>query len=214
MAVARGHGRKAAARPKEIKRRGHAIEARLYAEDATAGFLPSTGEITHWRMPREGHDLRIDTGFGPGDTVSQYYDPMLAKLIARGATRESALARLKGALSSIEIAGVATNAPFLARLLGEEAVAKNAVDTGYIERERVGLSDGSVTILAFHLASGHALLFFMPKRNVHAAMPPIRIHRGRRPARGGCPAAASAISNSAIRQARRMGRCCSKAGAA
>src|SRR5208337_1619094 len=115
-------------RQDEIKRCGHAIEVRIYAEDAAAGFLPSTGLISHWHMPREGHDLRIDTGFGQGDQVSQYYDPMLAKVIARAGTREAALARLRGALLTVEIAGPATNAPFLARLLSETAVLTNAVD--------------------------------------------------------------------------------------
>ena len=86
-------------RQEEIKRRGHAIEARLYAEDPAAGFLPSIGELTHWRMPKEGHGLRIDTGFAQGGKVSQYYDPMLAKVIAHAPTREGALARLKGALA-------------------------------------------------------------------------------------------------------------------
>ncbi len=143
-------------RQDEIVRRGHAIEARLYAEDPAAGFLPSTGEISHWKMPREGHDLRIDTGFSKGDRVSQYYDPMLAKAIARGKTREGALARLKGALSGIEIAGVATNAAFLARLLSEEAVLRNAVDTGYIERERAGLGDGAAAVTALQLAAAGA----------------------------------------------------------
>ncbi len=151
-------GEKLPLRQDEIVRRGHAVEARLYAEDAAAGFLPSTGEISHWRMPPEGHDLRIDTGFSKGDRVSQYYDPMLAKVIARAKTRESALARLKAALSMIEIAGVATNAAFLARLAGEEAVIRNAVDTGYIERERAGLSDGAPGVTALHLAAACAAI--------------------------------------------------------
>ena len=133
--------------------RGHAIEARLYAEDPAAGFLPSIGELTHWRMPKEGHGLRIDTGFAQGGKVSQYYDPMLAKVIAHAPTREGALARLKGALAGVEIAGVTTNAAFLWRLLGEEAVQKNAVDTGYIERERAGLS-GKPAGIAAHQPRG------------------------------------------------------------
>ena len=143
-------------RQEEIARRGHAIEARLYAEDPAAGFLPSIGELTHWRMPKEGHSLRIDTGFTEGGKVSQYYDPMLAKVIAHAGTREGALARLKGALAGTEIAGVTTNAAFLARLLGEDAVAKNAVDTGYIERERAGLSDSADGVAAYRLAAACA----------------------------------------------------------
>ena len=121
-----------------IARRGHAIEARIYAEDASAGFLPSTGEISHWRAPQVGAGLRIDTGFGAGDIVSQHYDPMIAKVIAHADTRESALTKLTSALASFEIAGVTTNIPFLVRLLAEEAVIANEVDTGFIEREGAG----------------------------------------------------------------------------
>lgn len=142
-------------RQDRIARHGHAIEARLYAEDPPAGFLPSIGEITHWRLPDERDGLRIDTGFGNGDRVSQYYDPMLAKMIAHSETRSGAIARLKGAVSSIEISGVATNAAFLARLLSSEAVLKNAVDTGYIEREGAGLSGGA-PVSAFHIAAACA----------------------------------------------------------
>ena len=86
-------------RQDEITLRGHAIEARVYAEDASAGFLPSIGEISHWRAPEEEAGLRIDTGFGAGDIISQYYDPMLAKVIAHAETREAVLMRLRSALS-------------------------------------------------------------------------------------------------------------------
>ena len=83
-------------RQDDIARRGHAIEARVYAEDAAAGFLPSIGEISRWRAPAESAGLRIDTGFGAGDAVSQYYDPMLAKVIAHAETREAALNETEG----------------------------------------------------------------------------------------------------------------------
>jgi 3-methylcrotonyl-CoA carboxylase alpha subunit len=156
-------GEKMPLRQDEIKRCGHAIEVRIYAEDAAAGFLPSIGEITHWRMPQESPGLRVDTGFGEGGSVSQYYDPMLAKLIAHASTRESALARLRGALPGTQIAGVATNVAFLARLLGEDAVRKNAVDTGYIERERAGLGDGPANVSAIHLAAACAALLHAEK---------------------------------------------------
>ena len=144
-------------RQDDITRRGHAIEARIYAEDAAAGFLPSIGEISHWRAPAEGAALRIDTGFGAGDAVSQYYDPMLAKVIAHAETRESALTKLRTALSSFEIAGVTTNIPFLVRLLAKEAVIANDVDTGFIERERVS-SGGEPSPTAFQLAASVAAI--------------------------------------------------------
>jgi 3-methylcrotonyl-CoA carboxylase alpha subunit len=153
-----GMGEKLPLRQQDISRNGHAIEARLYAEDPAAGFLPSTGQISHWRMPPEDNGLRIDTGFEQGGRVSQYYDPMLAKVIACAGTREGALTRLRTALCSIEIAGVSTNTAFLARLLDKEAVLKNAVDTGYIERERAGLGEGSKTVLPLHLGAACAAL--------------------------------------------------------
>ena len=149
----------------EITRRGHAIEARVYAEDASAGFLPSIGEISHWRAPSEEAGLRIDTGFGAGDIVSQHYDPMLAKVIAHADTRESALTKLRSALSSFEIAGVTTNVPFLVRLLAEGAVIANEVDTGFIEREhagRGGLRDPS----PFHTAAAIAAVLHREKEEL------------------------------------------------
>ena len=149
-------------RQDEIMRRGHAVEARIYAEDANAGFLPSIGEISHWRAPADNASLRIDTGFGAGDIVSQHYDPMLAKMIAHAETRKSALTKLRTALSNFEIAGVTTNIPFLARLLAEEAVIANEVDTGFIERERVGqgrLGDPSL----FHTAAAIAAILHREK---------------------------------------------------
>ncbi|WKW51852.1 biotin carboxylase N-terminal domain-containing protein [Rhodomicrobium lacus] len=144
-------------RQDEIKRAGHAVEARIYAEDADAGFLPSTGAITHWRAPKGGFGIRIDAGFGAGDEVTPHYDPLLAKVIAHAPTRPAALARLRGALSSFEVAGVATNIAFIARLLGEDAVAANVLDTGYIERERAGLEKSSAP-RALHLAAAVAAI--------------------------------------------------------
>ena len=144
-------------RQDEIARRGHAIEARVYAEDPSAGFLPSIGTISHWRAPLEDDGLRVDAGFGAGDAISQHYDPLLAKVIAHAETREAALTRLRRALSAFEVAGVATNIPFLARLLAEDAVRKNAVDTGMIERERAGL-DRSQAFTAFHAAAALAAI--------------------------------------------------------
>jgi len=149
----------------EIRRCGHAIEARVYAEDAGAGFLPSIGEIVHWRLPLETAGLRIDTGFAEGDSVSQFYDPMLAKMVAHAPTRDGALARLRSALHETEIAGVTTNVPFLARLLGEEPVRTNAVDTGYIERERAGLGDGSSEAQPLQLAAACAALLQAEKEH-------------------------------------------------
>ena len=113
---------------------GHAIEARIYAEDADKGFLPSTGTITQWREPA-GAGIRVDTGFRAGDTVTPYYDALLAKLIAWGADRPQALERLVAALGEFEIAGVTTNLAFLELLMSHPLVARGEIDTGFIERE-------------------------------------------------------------------------------
>jgi 3-methylcrotonyl-CoA carboxylase alpha subunit len=118
---------------------GHAIEARLYAEDPDRGFLPSIGRILHWRMPEATSRVRIDTGFSAGDEVSPYYDPMLAKLIVWGEDRERACATLVSALADCEVAGVATNIAFLERVVAHEAFATGALDTGLIEKHHAAL---------------------------------------------------------------------------
>jgi 3-methylcrotonyl-CoA carboxylase alpha subunit len=118
---------------------GHAIEARLYAEDPDRGFLPSIGTIRHWRMPEAGARVRVDTGFRAGDAVSPYYDPMLAKLIVWGEDRPAACAALAAALSRCEVAGVATNAGLLERIVAHEAFATGRVDTGLIDKHRDAL---------------------------------------------------------------------------
>ncbi|MGE5669063.1 MAG: biotin carboxylase N-terminal domain-containing protein [Betaproteobacteria bacterium] len=119
--------------------RGHAIEARVYAEDPERGFLPSIGRITHWRMPDEGPRVRVDTGYRAGDEVSPFYDPMLAKVIAWGEDRERARETLLRGLHDCEIAGVATNTAFLGRVLAHQAFADARLDTGLIETHREAL---------------------------------------------------------------------------
>ncbi|CAM5766983.1 3-methylcrotonyl-CoA carboxylase subunit alpha [Labrys miyagiensis] len=103
--------------------RGHAIEARLCAEDPDAGFLPSTGRIEHLFLPKGNAGIRVDAGFRQGDSVSPYYDSLLAKIICHGADRDDALARLSAALDATEVVGLATNRAFLARILRHPAFA-------------------------------------------------------------------------------------------
>jgi 3-methylcrotonyl-CoA carboxylase alpha subunit len=122
-----------------IEAHGHAIEARIYAEDPARGFLPSIGTITHWRMPDADTGARVDTGFRAGDEVSPYYDPMLAKVITWGADREAARAAMLRALDSCEVAGVSTNLELLARIVAHPAFAKAELDTGLIETHRADL---------------------------------------------------------------------------
>ncbi len=115
---------------------GHAIEARLYAEDPERGFLPATGRLAHLRFPQTSPQLRIDTGVEPGAEITPWYDPMIAKLIVHGADRKDALARLAAALAGIEIAGPATNVAFLRRVAACRAFREADLDTGLIERSR------------------------------------------------------------------------------
>jgi acetyl/propionyl-CoA carboxylase alpha subunit len=117
-----------------IPRHGHAIEARVYAEDAARAFLPQAGTAVRVRWP-DGPFVRVDRGVESGDQVSVHYDPMLAKIIAHGPTREAALQRLLGALDDTRVHGVVTNLPFLKALLRAPAVRTGAYDTEWIERE-------------------------------------------------------------------------------
>ncbi len=115
----------------ELAIRGHAIEARLYAEDPQTGFLPSIGMLERLHLP---DGVRVDTGVREGDTVTPFYDPMIAKVIAHGATREAAAARLAAALQTAEIAGLKTNNGFLIRTLTNKDFVAGDVDTGFIPR--------------------------------------------------------------------------------
>ena len=127
----------AAGRPLSISQadaapRGHAIEARIYAEDAAAGFLPSTGRLTTFVIP-EGPGIRNDAGVVAGDVVTSDYDPMLAKLIVTDRTRAACIQRLTAALDAYRVGGVATNLPFLRWLARHEAFARGETTTGFIE---------------------------------------------------------------------------------
>jgi acetyl-CoA carboxylase biotin carboxylase subunit len=112
---------------------GCAVEARIYAEDPAHGFLPSPGTIGVFRVP-SGLGLRIDAGVEAGDDVSVHYDPLIAKLVASGATREQALARLDEALARLLVAGVRTSIPFHRWLLREPAFRAGGIDVGFVER--------------------------------------------------------------------------------
>ncbi|MEP6943173.1 MAG: biotin/lipoyl-containing protein, partial [Betaproteobacteria bacterium] len=118
---------------------GHAMEARIYAEDPERGFLPSTGRIEYLRAPATSASVRVDTGVAEGDVISSYYDPMIAKLVVRGADRDEALRRLARALADYRIAGVATNVDFLGRLVADDDFANARVDTGLIARRHATL---------------------------------------------------------------------------
>jgi 3-methylcrotonyl-CoA carboxylase alpha subunit len=145
----------------EIRLSGHAFEARLYAEDPARDFLPATGTLHHLRFPpADGKTLRIETGVRQGDRISPFYDPMIAKLVAHGPDRPTALARLGEALGGTEIAGSTTNLAFLAALAADPDFAAGDVDTGLIARRQDALTaapepDGRVIALAALAAAGN-----------------------------------------------------------
>ena len=119
-----------------IRRSGHAIEARVYAEDPARDFAPSVGRLALFRTPTETPETRIDTGFATGDTtVSIHYDAMLAKLICHGPTRDAALRRMRQALADSAVVGVASNLDLLGRVVAHPEFAAGGIDTGFIARE-------------------------------------------------------------------------------
>ncbi len=133
----------------QIKMRGHAIEARIYAENPAKGFLPSTGTLRHLRAPQAIEfcpagpampaSVRVDSGVRQGDAITPYYDPMIAKLVAWGEDRAVALGRLRAALVGYEIVGVSSNVEFLWRTVASKAFTAADLDTGLIERCRAEL---------------------------------------------------------------------------
>lgn len=122
-------------RQEQVELRGHAIEVRLYAEDAGRGFLPQTGTVLRWD-PELLPGVRIDHGLVEGQAVTPFYDPMLAKLIAWGETREEARQRLLAMLAETSVGGLRTNLAFLRRILGHPAFAAAELDTGFIARHQ------------------------------------------------------------------------------
>jgi acetyl-CoA carboxylase biotin carboxylase subunit len=122
-----------------IAQRGHAIEARVYAEDPARDFLPQAGRVLRYREPRLP-GVRVDSGIAEGGDIPVYYDPMIAKVIASAETRALAIARLRAALSDFQIAGLRTNLPFLIRILDHRAFREGRVDTAFFDREGAALA--------------------------------------------------------------------------
>ncbi|MEO8936388.1 MAG: acetyl/propionyl/methylcrotonyl-CoA carboxylase subunit alpha [Burkholderiaceae bacterium] len=125
---------------------GHALEARIYAEDPDKGFLPSTGRLVYLSPPVESDHVRVDTGVEQGDEITPFYDPMIAKLIVWGSDRRQALARMRQALAQYRVVGVANNVDFLARLVSTPSFANADLDTGLIERETALLFPDHVAV--------------------------------------------------------------------
>ena len=157
----------------DVRLDGHAIEARLYAEDAARDFLPATGRVLVWEPPALP-DVRWDTGVAAGTEVGVHYDPLLAKVIAHGPTRGAAIARLRDALERLGVAGVTTNRAFLVSVLRHPAFAAGDLDTHFIER---------------HLGAERGIAPRDPAVDrVHAIVAALHGHETRRRAGGPLPA--------------------------
>jgi acetyl/propionyl-CoA carboxylase alpha subunit len=168
-------------RQEEVRLEGHAIEARLYAEDPYAGFAPQTGPVLHFRPEAaRGPGIRIDAGIAEGSEVSPFYDPMVAKVIAHGRDRDDAIRRLRAALERHALLGPATNGRFLRDLLDHESFRNAAMHTTLIDewlesgeailqRPRPGSPTGNLPprLFAGTIRAG-ARVAWPPKRNPRA----------------------------------------------
>ena len=168
----------------EIMLNGHAIEARVYAENPHKNFMPSVGRIKTWRMPEPVDGLRIDAGYREGDTVSPHYDAMLAKVIAWAPTRDAAIDRLNRGLEESDVRGIVTNIPFLSALVTHPDVRANAIDTGFIERELKNLTPAPAGAADLELGAAVAAIL---GEEAKARAARRRIRRGARSA--GCRSA-------------------------
>ena len=154
----------------ELRIQGHAIEARIYAEDPARDFLPSIGTLVHLRQPTETPDIRVDTGVRQGDAITQNYDPMIAKLIVRGDDRAEALQRLARALAAYEVVGVQTNLGLLRAIAAHPDFAAAALDTGFIARHAEALLPNAPSPAAIdtRIWAAGALAALADRRAAHA----------------------------------------------
>ncbi|RZA19137.1 MAG: ATP-grasp domain-containing protein [Lysobacteraceae bacterium] len=153
----------------QVTQRGHAIEVRLYAEDPEAGFLPGSGTLQTLRLPAPSRHVRIDSGVVEGDTVTIFYDPMIAKLVVWDEDRPRALARLREALAECEIAGPKSNIAFLERLARHPAITGGTIDTGYLDRHLEEFLAPATADQTLVLAAATARLLTQERDARHAA---------------------------------------------
>ncbi len=153
----------------DLKLEGHAIEARIYAEDPQRDFLPATGKLVHVAFPPESADVRMDAGVGSGDEITPWFDPMIGKLIVRGADRRAALVRLRDALAQTELAGVKTNIPFLRRLASCREFQEAQLDTGLIARNPELIAAAGPVALQLLAAAAYAELAYEERIAGHRA---------------------------------------------
>jgi propionyl-CoA carboxylase alpha chain len=175
-------GEKLKIKQKDIGINGWALESRIYAEDPYRNFLPSIGRLKRMRFPEEGElgegVVRIDTGVREGDEISMFYDPMIAKLITYGKTREVAIDTHVKALERLEIQGIQDNSPFLAAVLGQERFKSGKITTGYIKEEfpngfgGVEPGDAETRLIIAAAAYAHGLAHQRDQRISGRAEPP------------------------------------------
>ena len=120
---------------RDVQLTGWAMESRVYAEDPLRGFLPSIGRLVRYIAPEEGETVRVDTGVGEGSEISMYYDPMIAKLVSYGATRDEAIAEMRRALDGYYVRGVNHNMQFLAAVMQHPRFVAGNLTTGFIDEE-------------------------------------------------------------------------------
>jgi 3-methylcrotonyl-CoA carboxylase alpha subunit len=156
-----------------LAQRGHAIEARVYAEDPSNGFLPQAGRLLLYREPKMP-GIRVDAGVAEGDAVTVHYDPLLAKVIAFAETRDLAIARLRTALRAYPVLGVRTNVSFLIRILDHPHFRNGTIDTGFIDRETPALLERRDDVPDFVKAAmaAHAAPSTRPRAPSRAAWDP------------------------------------------
>lgn len=161
----------------ELAMRGHAVEARVYAEDPGNDFLPSTGKLMHLKAPAASSHVRVDSGVEQGDRITPFYDPMIAKLIVWDETRELALGRMDHALAEYQIVGVANNIRFLRHLVTSPSFSQARLDTGLIEREHEWLRSEPARPMDLALAVA-ALAVLLKERSGEDACSPWSMRDG------------------------------------
>jgi 3-methylcrotonyl-CoA carboxylase alpha subunit len=176
---------------------GHAIEARIYAEDPDKGFLPSTGRLVHLAPPPQSESVRVDTGVEQGDAITPFYDPMIAKLIVHAPDRPAALVRMQRALAQYRIVGVANNVEFLGRLVASDSFARARPRHGAHRARARGAVPGAGAASRGRVAARRARRgpsATRPRRAAPPRAPPIRDRRGARSTAGASTAARCAGS--------------------
>ncbi|MGJ8670362.1 MAG: acetyl-CoA carboxylase biotin carboxylase subunit [Oceanococcus sp.] len=161
----------------DITRRGHAIEFRIYAEDAGAGFTPTTGPVLNWQVP-QGEGIRMDSGIREGQAVTAAFDPMLAKLIVYGDDREQACQRADAALRDLVLLGCKTNTSFLRRVLNHPAFVSGDVHTGFLDANPELAADPELDSKTLKKLLASAAMQIRPMRDVADATPAMHAAMG------------------------------------